>query len=445
VKRLLATVSVFAALLAACTAGGGGEAEKSVQAITPSGSHEPVTLTVWDYFTERELANLTDVLDQFKAKYPWISVNVVPGKQPNDFVRGINSGEPFDVAIDSESTNVPKYCSTGAFLDLAPYLKAYGVDLNATFPPSALEYTSYEGVQCSLPLLTDAYGLYYNTDMLTKAGYTEPPKTLSELSAMAKKLTVLNPDGSIEVAGFMPLSTFYENTNLYNGNAWATEWYTPDGKSAFATDPAWKDMLEWNKQMVDDYGYENLQVFYHELGGANSEWSTAQAFEQGKVAMLYDGEWRGTMIKGDEAPIDFATAPFPVADDHPELYGSGQVGGTTVGISRTAEHPDEAWLLVQFLTTDPQAVNTLAVTLGNIPTTYDSLKDTPLASDPQFKPFLDIYQNEHSYLLPLTPTGSAPADLLADFQAKWEAGNVPDLQAGLEQLASSVDQQAELG
>jgi multiple sugar transport system substrate-binding protein len=442
-KRILCVLVSFALFGAACTAGGGNN--EPAETVNPSGSHAPVTLTVWDYFTERELSNLTDVLNQFKAKYPWITVNVVPGKQPIDFVRGINAGETFDVAIDSESTNVPFYCSTGGLVDLSQYLEADGTDLAAIIPPAALKYTSYQGVQCTLPLLTDAYGLYYNKDMLKAKGYTEPPKTLSELTEMAKKLTVRNPDGSLKVVGFMPLSTFYENTNMYNGNAWGTQWYHEDGTSAFGTDPAWKDMLEWNKEMVDYYGYDDLQKFYQQLGGPNSEWSSAHGFEQGKIALLYDGEWRGSFISNDKSKVDFGTAPFPVADDKPELYGSGQVGGTVVGIPKTAEHPAEAWLLVKFLTMDTKAVETLANLLGNVPTTYESLKDPKLANDPLFKPFMEIFQNEQSYLLPLTPAASAPADLLADFQGKWEAGKVSNLQAGLDDLANATDQQVALG
>jgi multiple sugar transport system substrate-binding protein len=442
-KRMVCFVASVALFGTACAAG--DESKEPVETVNPSVSHAPVTLTVWDYFTERELSNLTDVLNQFKAKYPWISVNVVPGKQPIDFVRGINAGETFDVAIDSESTNVPFYCSTGGLVDLSPYLEADGTDLAAIIPPAALKYTSYQGVQCTLPLLTDAYGLYYNKDMLEAKGYTEPPKTLSELTEMAKKLTVRNPDGSLKVVGFMPLSTFYENTNMYNGNAWGTQWYHEDGTSAFGTDPAWKDMLEWNKEMVDYYGYDDLQKFYQQLGGPNSEWSSAHGFEQGKVALLYDGEWRGSFIANDKSKVDFGTAPFPVTDDRPELYGSGQVGGTVVGIPKTAEHPSEAWLLVKFLTMDTSAVETLANLLGNVPTTYESLKDPKLANDPLFKPFMEIFQNEHSYLLPLTPAASAPVDLFADFQGKWEAGKVSNLQAGLDDLANAVDQQVALG
>ena len=33
-----------------------------------------------------------------------------------------------------------------------------------------IEYTQYEGKRCTLPLLGDAYGLYYNKAMFAKAG-----------------------------------------------------------------------------------------------------------------------------------------------------------------------------------------------------------------------------------------------------------------------------------
>ena len=61
------------------------------------------------------------------------------------------------------------------------------------WPPAIFSYTQYDNVQCVLPMLTDAYGLYYNVDLLAKAGISEPPKTISELTTMAEKLTEYNP------------------------------------------------------------------------------------------------------------------------------------------------------------------------------------------------------------------------------------------------------------
>ena len=58
------------------------------------------------------------------------------------------------------------------------------------FPAAPRYYTQYEGKRCALPLLADDYGLYYNKKLFKAAGITRPPRTMSELAADAKKLTV---------------------------------------------------------------------------------------------------------------------------------------------------------------------------------------------------------------------------------------------------------------
>jgi multiple sugar transport system substrate-binding protein len=444
-KKIVGFLITVLLLTAACTAGGGGNTAAPKE-VSSTGHHKPVTLTVWDYFTEHELGQLKDVIAQFNDQYPWIHVNIVPGKEFSDYVRGITSGQTIDVAIDPGPDNVAKYCATGAFQDLAPFLQSSGIDMTKTFPPAASKYTSYQGKQCSLPLLTDAYGLYYNKDMFAAAHIDGPPKTLTEFSQDVRKLTKFNSDGSIKVAGFVPLTTFYENANLYNGLPWGTTWYTPDGKSAFASDPNWAKMMQWIKDQVSFFhGQENLKHFFSDVGGANSEWSPAQAFEKEKVAMAYDGEWRTASIQLDKAKLNYGTAPFPTADDHTDLYGTGQIGGTIIGIPRTAAHPNEAWALVKFLTTNTKSVDTLAELLKNVPTTYESLKDPNLANDPHFKTFLDIFKDPDSRFYPLTTAGTAAADDLDSFISNYEAGDVANLQQGLKNLAEQVDQQLQLG
>jgi multiple sugar transport system substrate-binding protein len=441
-KRMVLAVAVMF-VMAACTAGGSDEGPIEEQAT--GGTHQPVTLNVWGFYTEHELENFTEVVSDFEDKYPWITVNMVPGKQFNDIVRGINSGTPIDVAIDVGPDNVAKYCSTGAWVDLNSTLESNGVDFDATFPASVKTYTNFEGKQCALPMLTDAYGLYYNKDLLEAAGYTEPPKTLSELTEMAKKLTTYNADGSIDVIGFNPLSDFYEGYNNYVGNAWGADWYDDEGKSAFASDPAWAQAFRWDKDLVDYYGYDNLVNFKASLGGDDSEWNEQNGFQVGRVAMLYDGEWRTVYDQEAMDKLNYGTAPFPVADDHPELYGSGLIGGTVVGIPRTSENQSDAWLFVKTLTTDPEFLESLATKLGNGPTTNETLESTSLNDDAHFKTFIDIFSNPNSSFKEMSTLGTADATLEVDTLTKWEAGKITDLDAALEDLASSIDQQLELG
>jgi len=439
--RAFAVVCLF--MFAACTAGGGND--QPIQEQPTGGTHEPVTLDVWGFYTEHELQNFNEVVSRFEDQYPWITVNMVPGKQWNDIVRGINSGQAIDVAIDISPDNVAKYCSTGAWIDLNPTLQQAGINFDQTFPESVKSYTNYDGKQCALPMLNDAYGLYYNKDMFAAAGYTDPPKTLSELADMAKKLTTYNPDGSIDVIGFDPLSNFYESANMYYGNPWGATWYDDQGKSTLASDAAWKTAFEWDKQLVDYYGYDNLVKFKASLGGSDSEWNDQHGFQVGRIAMMFDGEWRTVYDKAAMDKLDYGTAPFPVADDKPDLYGSGLIGGTVVGIPRTSEHQSDAWLFVKTLTTDPTFLEDLAVKLGNVPTTNETLANTALADDPHFQTFLDISSNPNSSFKQLSTLGTGDVDMMADVLSKWESGDITDLDSALQDLATSIDDQLKLG
>jgi multiple sugar transport system substrate-binding protein len=442
-RRLIGLVAV-ALFAAACTAGG-GESSTPAQTVDPNAQHAPMTLTVWSNFSGREGKVTTSVLESIKQKYPWMTVKHVQGKDDEAIQRAINGGTPPDVAISFTPDNAARYCETRAWQDLNPNLQADKIDKNATWPAGIFSYTQYNNLQCALPMLTDAYGLYYNVDLLKKAGYNEPPKTLSELKTMAEKLTEYNPDGSVKVAGLFPLFGMYQNTVNTYGHAYAAQWYDASGKPSLSTDPNWTKLLEWQKSIVDGIGYDKLQKFFGKLGGGDSEWSAQHGFEAGKIAMMIDGEWRNAFIAADKAKVNYATAPFPVDDAQPDLYGSGQVGGTIMGIPKGVKHAAESWLLVKYMTTDTTALTTLAKGLKNVPSTVDSLKDPELNADPHFSTFMKIFQHPKSTFKPITPIGQVDQDLFGSLAEKYQAGKVSNLQSELSKLDDQIAKQLQLG
>ncbi len=339
---------------------------------------------------------------------------------------------------------VGQYAHDGVLLDLNPYLQRDKLS-TGTFAPASLTYTQFEGKRVALPVLSDAYGLYYNKAMFAKAGISGPPKTMNELMADAKKLTVRNPDGSIKIAGFVPLIQ-QEIAGVDDlARPWDGQYLDAQGNPQLATDPAWAAAMTWQKQLVDWYGYNNILKFSSTY--TPQEWNASNSFETGKVAMVFDGEWRTAMIKNDGSKVDYGTAPFPVADNHPELYGSGRVSGTITGIPRTSKHPDEAWDLVKFISTDTDFLVALANGLGNVPTTTAAAQSPNLKiMTPQFKTFVDVWNNpKSSNSPPITASGSGYASLLTTFDEKWVAGKVPDLQAGLQQVDQQITNQLSLG
>ena len=215
-------------------------------------------------------------------------------------------------------------------------------------------------------MLADAYGLYYNKAMFAKAGLKGPPKTLTQMTEYAKKLTQKNADGSLKVVGFTPFQGFYSNAIAHFAPMAGAKWVDSKGKSTLATDPGWAKVLTWQKDLIDWYGYDKLVRFQ---AGAGDEFSASNAFERGKLAMVLDGEWR-TAFLADEAPkLKYGTAPLPVVDGRNDLYGSGYVTGNILGIPKTSSHKDEAWQLVKWLSTDNTALAMLSNGLRNVPTT----------------------------------------------------------------------------
>ncbi len=425
-------VAVALTMFSACTP---AEAPKPIATpgVEPTG-----TVELWHFFTDREAKALDDTLARFKAKYPKVTLTVKGGQDDAKVTTAIGAGTGPDVAISYSTDIVGKFCAAGAWVDLNPYLQRDGVDLTA-IPEVARSYTEFRGKRCAMPFLADAYGFYFNKAMFAEAGLTEAPKTLAELSDMAKKLTKRKPDGTIERAGFLPLFGFYENSPSHFAPMAGAKWLNADGTSAIGADPAWKALLTWQKELVDWYGYDKLEKFRASLG---DEWSADNAFHKGKIAMAVDGEWRMAFLKDQAPEVQFGVAPLPVLDA--SHAGAGYISGNVTGVSRTARNPEAAWALIKFLTTETDSIVELSNGIRNVPTTTAALTSPQLHVDPAFQVFLDIFANPNSGTTPPSAIGPGYQDTLSEFLMAWQSGSKKDLAAGLADVDTRVNKMIEL-
>jgi multiple sugar transport system substrate-binding protein len=437
-------IALAAALFLAVGAGACGGTDDDDNADKAAGAPaakadklEPAEITLWVGFTQRELKVFKDAVKGFEEKNPGVTVKVVGGINDDKIIAASRGGKAPDVAQSFSADNAGAFCSSGAWIDLKSYMERDGIS-DDIFPPAPRSYTQFEGTRCALPMLADAYGLYYNTEMLEKAGLDGPPKTVSELVDYAKKLTVKNSDGSLKVVGFNPVMGWYSNTPANFGPMFGGKWVDESGKSSLGSDPAWEKLLTWQKKLIDFYGYDKLVKFQAGLG---DEFSASNAFEKGKVAMNVDGEWRTAFI-ADEAPdLPYGTAPVPVDDDKPDLYGGGYTTGNIAGIPKRAEHPEHGWALLKYLTTDDEAMVFLSNGLRNVPTTASSAKSPDLKPDPKFDTFVKIFADPNTTTTPVTAAGSAYQELFNGFVNKWQAGRIDDLHAGLADVDEQIDAQ----
>jgi multiple sugar transport system substrate-binding protein len=425
------------ATLLLCAAGVGAAAK--TRAFAGTSSAKATTITVWVGWSARELREFKKIVAEYDRKHADVTIKVVGGINDDKITSAIRSGKVPDVVSSFTSANVGTYCGSGAWIDLAPLMKASKIDVNL-FPATTRYYTQYKGKRCALPFLADVYGLYYNKTLFKKAGIKAPPKTFSELAKDAKKLTQ-RQGGKIKVAGYNPFFGFYAG-NAPDMTAYAplygAKWTDSKGNSTLSKDPQWAKFLRWQKSLIDWYGYKNLVKFN---AGAADEFSASNAFEIGKLAMAMDGEWRVAFIAAEHPNLNYGTAPMPVDDAHPELYGAGYVNGTIIGIPKGVKHKQQAWDLVKYLTTDSHPLALFSNGIRNVPTTKASLNSREIKPDPRFKTFLKIFANPHSATSPITAVGNAYGSLIQAFTVKWQAGHVSNLQDGLKKLDKDIDAQ----
>ena len=122
------------------------------------------------------------------------------------------------------------------------------------------------------------------------------------------------------------------------------------------------------------------------------------------------------------------------------MYGMGQWRrAPIIGIPKGSPHPEDAWLLVSCMATDTDTLVYMANTARNVPTTYAVCWSHPTWTfTPQFQTFLDILTNRRApHYKETSAIGQADQDLMASFMEKWQAGKVPDLQAGLDEVAEA--------
>jgi multiple sugar transport system substrate-binding protein len=100
-------------------------------------------------------------------------------------LQGAAGGTLPDLLLIDSLAN-PTFSSSGLLVDLTDRIKAWG-QIGQYFP-GILQSSSWHGKYYGLPNNSNCLGLYYNADMLEKAGVT-PPTTWDELRSAAKKLT----------------------------------------------------------------------------------------------------------------------------------------------------------------------------------------------------------------------------------------------------------------
>ena len=382
-----------ALLVAGCTSSGPGASPSSsapVSAITSSqaASHAPTTITVWTLqHAAARGSRLQAALGQLHATYPWLTVKFVPGKDDAAFAKAVAAGSPAGRLRLRHPGQRRKVLLQRHRRTTGPYLKAARWMSPRRSRPRRWCTPSTPASSARCRLLADAYALFYNKKMFADAGITAPPKTMSELTADAKKLTIRN-GATIKTFGFVPRSDYNNNSSIYVGSQSGTKYYDSSGKATFASDGKWAKLLEWDKSLNDYYGGRASRSSSAPTTGTPTTPTTRLL--SGAVAMEVDGEWHVGEIDGRRTrALDYGDR---ARTDDRRVRRARTAWATpwapSAYIPSGSKNKEAAFFALQQLTTDTEFLTTLADTVFNIPSTFDSLKAWDKADDPHWAPLV---------------------------------------------------------
>ena len=337
-------------VLSACgNSGGVGGATSAAQDSASAGT--PVTLNFETWFPDQ--ATLQPAIDAFEKANPNIKINLRILKS-QDFQKQLplqlQGGEALDVVgfqVSAMTKNVKDQLR-----EVDSYADQLGGDWEASVNPAFVDQTKLmagDRKLYGLPLgAVSSPWLYYNNEILTKAGITAPPATIAELADDVAKIKASQPEVTSPVVmtgdgwwqeemyfGFAEQKSPGLSQAIINGD---TSWNTPEvvaGLKAF-------------KELVDS-GAVDTSVYSLSYDDANS------LFNTGKAAFYFNGSWAGAVMTtsfqetNKTSGKDYGAVPAPISSQG----GSASVrslaeGG--LGIPKASQHVAEAAKFIAYLT-----------------------------------------------------------------------------------------------
>jgi trehalose/maltose transport system substrate-binding protein len=265
----------------------------------------------------------------------------------------------------------------GAF---APYLVNLKPALGKAAKKQAagiIQNDTVNGKLIAMPWFGDFGILYYRTDLLKKYGYGGPPKTWSQLGAMAKKIQAGERKDNANFYGY-----------VYQGNAYegltcdALEWIASSGGG---------NIIDNGKVTINNA--KAISILNTVRGWVGSitprgvtsyqEEDARNAFDAGNAAFMRNWPYAYSASKGTPVDGKFNVTVLPHATGG---HSVGTVGGWQLGVSKYSKHKGAATALVGYLTS-PGVERFDAIYNSNVPTIPSVARDKAVVkTNPYLKP-----------------------------------------------------------
>jgi multiple sugar transport system substrate-binding protein len=403
-KKLVYVLILLALLAAACS----GPAPKP-QPVEPQAPAQPVQTEAPQKTTLRALymqqagyqeSDITAITKEYTDKNPNVDVQLdfVSYEALHDKIvtAAASQAGTYDVVL-IDCIWPAEFAAAGFIKDVTDKITP---DMQKDIWPGALGAVTYKGKMYGMPWLNDVLYLYYNEEMLQKAGFTAPPKTWSEVKDMSmaakEKGVVQYPfieyfqqDEGLTIAYAYYLAAFGGKFFDENDNP---VFNSPEGKAA----------LDYLVAGVKDgmYNPASMESTYEEV---------RRTYSQGES--LFSVNWTYQLNMSNDPKESKIAGKSKIALMPGEKLPSATInGGMGLAIMSTSKNPDQAWDYILYMSSkDVQkrfSANALPI--------WISLFDDPDLMKAQGD-FITLSKDQYQYMVnrPIVPFYSETSKILS--------------------------------
>ena len=380
------------------------------------------------------------MVEGFNKVQSAIHVTAIKAIGDSQVLTELPAGKAPDIFVNFNATDVAPWGIAGYALNLDPFIQQTHFNTSQIIP-AARAMSTYNGHLYAIPEFIDTEMLLYNKTLFRQAGISKPPTTIEELTTDALKLTKKDANGHLTQLGFAP-TLYGSDFNV----TWLPVYITmfggrlasADGKKITANSPQCVAALKWEADLYKAIGATEINRFLSNQ--SNLEYTHANAFLTGKVAMITDGEYY-TQVVANYGPKNFQwdVAPMPYPAAHPELANSGMDYGNPTMIMKSTKHPLEAFKVLQYMQSVEPAVK-FANIIRNVPQMYAALQSPNLAPDPRYRRFIQYAQGPKMTVFPVLPVSAQYQNELGRIEQLVINGKM-SAQDGLNKVTSDMQTQ----
>lgn len=305
--------------------------------------------------------------------------------------------------------------------DVAEPLDSYLTpEFKARFLENFLRPSTINGKLYGLPVAASARAMYYNKDLLVKAGIKDPPDNWDTLTADAKKIKALGND----VYGFALQGKEIETDAYWYYSLWTHSSELIEQTKSGIASPAAVAALSLYRGLIDEGLTEPNPTGYNRQ-------DIERLFKQGRIGMILTGPWLRGQIKTDAPNLNYGIAPIP-AGTTKATYGVTD----SLMLFQSSKEKKVAWQFLSEAAFNPKWRIEFTTKEGFLPVTKVEAEQPQFTNDPQLKAFTDMLPYAH--FAPLIPNWEQIADTTITALQKVYTGEAKP-EAALKEAAGSID------